>query len=166
MSDRTSRRPWGRPTIYKGIRMRSRLEARFAAGLDRAMVAFADVFDPAGWDYEPVCFADENGQYLPDFAYRMLDTRSGKWTQVYVEVKPRVDDDDYWKTVTDRMAIIWASEPEAVLQLCEFDGELRVWQGVCYVTAGGAGHAWWTLTSPPALPARLSLGAVRMGPMA
>jgi hypothetical protein len=47
-----------RPTIYKGIQMRSRLEAAYAQHLDA---------DNYPWEYEPECFADETGQYLPDF---------------------------------------------------------------------------------------------------
>lgn len=48
----------GRPTLYKGIRMRSRLEADYAAWLDRAA---------RKWEYEPECFAAQDGQWLPDF---------------------------------------------------------------------------------------------------
>ena len=66
-----------RPTIYKGIKMRSRLEARFAAGLDLI---------GADWEYEPHCFASEHGQYLPDFKV------AGPWADWYIEVKPNVPD--------------------------------------------------------------------------
>jgi len=37
--------------------MRSRTEALYAASLHGI----------ATWEYEPECFADEHGQYLPDF---------------------------------------------------------------------------------------------------
>lgn len=57
MTDTTPFLP-ARPTIYKGIEMRSRLEARFAAWMDR---------NEWEWAYEPECFATEEGQYLPDF---------------------------------------------------------------------------------------------------
>lgn len=69
-----------RPTVYKGIQMRSRLEAGFAAWLDREHLT---------WEYEPCAFATEAGQYLPDFRLSnvnvvgMLGTRT-----VYAEVKP------------------------------------------------------------------------------
>jgi hypothetical protein len=63
-----------RPTKYKGIQMRSRLEARFAAYLDLI---------GADWRYEPEAFADERGQYLPDFEI----VRDGSPRQ-FVEVKP------------------------------------------------------------------------------
>lgn len=61
------------PTRYKGYRMRSRLEARWAV-----------VFDAMGlkWTYEPEGFLLSTGAYLPDF---YIET----WG-IYVEVKPRV----------------------------------------------------------------------------
>lgn len=69
-----------RPTVYNGIKMRSRLEAGFAAWLD------AEHFE---WEYEPCAFATEDGQYLPDFRLREV---SVTWVDapqiVYVEVKP------------------------------------------------------------------------------
>lgn len=63
-----------RPTVYKGIQMRSRLEARFAAYLD----GFG-----RPWQYEPQCFANEDGQYLPDFL-----THDNAGTACYYEIKP------------------------------------------------------------------------------
>ena len=47
-----------RPTVYRGVQMRSRLEARYAAAMDYL-----------GWEwiYEPGAFASQDGQYLPDF---------------------------------------------------------------------------------------------------
>lgn len=131
-----------RPTTYKGIEMRSRLEAAYAAVLDRAIANSPELFDPAVWEYEPDCFADEKGQYLPDFAYWMR-TPEGR-RRVYIEVKPRILDNGHFLAVTERMAIIWASEPDAVLHLAEFDGEFRYWHGVLIPNMGG----WWTLTSP------------------
>lgn len=63
-----------RPTLYKGIQMRSRLEADFAGMIDRQ-----------GWEwaYEPECFASEGGQWLPDFRIMAKDGNP-----IYVEVKP------------------------------------------------------------------------------
>ena len=59
-------------TRYKGYRMRSRLEARWAV-----------VFDAMGlkWTYEPQGFLLSTGPYLPDFYFE-------DWG-VYVEIKPR-----------------------------------------------------------------------------
>lgn len=60
----------GTPTVYKDIRFRSRLEARWAA-----------MFDVLGWawEYEP----EVEGRYIPDFLLHGIGDRT-----VYVEVKP------------------------------------------------------------------------------
>lgn len=89
-----------RPTTYAGIRMRSRLEARFAAFLDRVGLP---------WEYEPRAFASRRGQYLPDFLVR----HAGTLGDVYVEVKGRAPDNPF--EILDRMTIIWDSEPSASL---------------------------------------------------
>lgn len=59
-----------RPTIYKGIEFRSRLEARYAA-----------LFDILSWqwEYEP----EAAPGYIPDFALHGVKNR-----KVYVEIKP------------------------------------------------------------------------------
>lgn len=106
-----------RPTTYNGIKMRSRLEARYAA-----------VFDQAGfsWTYEPGCFASPRGQYLPDF--ELHDVEIGRafvpgWLDpfmpervrsVYVEVKPPNHD---FRMVCPRMEIVTASDRDAALLL-------------------------------------------------
>ena len=110
-----------RPTTYNGIEMRSRLEAGFAAWLD------GNDFE---WEYEPRAFASEAGQYLPDF--RLHRVRSAlHWDMVtaYVEVKPR--DRPYMydgahldaesAALLQRLAIVWDSEPDAVLLLAQPD---------------------------------------------
>lgn len=91
-----------RPTTYKGIQMRSRLEAYWAAQ-----------FDQMGWEweYEPMCFADETGQYLPDFY--VVGMGGGP---AYVEIKPPLDDDTV-RDVAQRMSIIWSSEPTVDLKI-------------------------------------------------
>lgn len=73
-----------RPTTYKGIQMRSRLEAGFAAWLDK--------FDMT-WKYEPRAFASEAGQYLPDFELPEIEF-IGQTKRVFVEVKPTQPDLD------------------------------------------------------------------------
>jgi len=50
--------PAGIPTVYRGVRMRSRVEATWAAFLDKLLW---------GWEYEPF---DLNG-YIPDFVLRL-----------------------------------------------------------------------------------------------
>ena len=87
-----------RPTTYRGIRMRSRLEARYAACLDKLGVS---------WEYEPRAFASENGQYLPDFfaAGSYIEVKGARFT---------------WAEIGDilaRMEIIFASDPDADLWL-------------------------------------------------
>lgn len=101
-----------RPTVYNGVHMRSRLEA-YAA----------QVFDQAGqaWLYEPRCFANETGQYLPDFFLpNPPEARVGSGD--YVEVKPssfHAAHRDSLSASADslqrRMEIIYASDPRAVL---------------------------------------------------
>lgn len=88
-----------RPTVYRGIRMRSRLEANYAARLDGIGLK---------WDYEPMCFADEAGQYLPDFAITATDGR-----HFYIEVKPTERLAREW--INGPMQRIWSSDPAAVL---------------------------------------------------
>lgn len=69
-----------RPTTYNGIKMRSRLEAKYAGWLDLIQV---------GWRYEPLCLANADGQYLPDFLVSGVYF-GGNQTDVAVEVKPTV----------------------------------------------------------------------------
>ena len=102
-----------RPTTYKGIQMRSRLEADYAAYLDRR---------DCTWEYEPVCFASDEGQWLPDFL------RPGK-TRMFQEIKSahllkREEDETSFLFVVNRvdsilkrMTIAWQSDPDACLQL-------------------------------------------------
>jgi hypothetical protein len=95
-----SRQP--RITVYRGIEMRSRLEALAAPYLDRYEFA---------WQYEPICFGGMGGQYLPDF--RVL--RSEK-ANVYLEVKPKPEKLEITaRQQMQRMSVIWESEPDARL---------------------------------------------------
>jgi hypothetical protein len=117
---------WGRRTLYKGIQMRSRLEATWAAH-----------FDAAGteWEYEPECFADESGQYLPDFRLR---SRHSPFSAEYYEIKGKLDPPEvsYWQV---RMAIIWSSEPRAGLFLMVGQPDDHVgWMGQALVIGGGS----------------------------
>lgn len=96
-----------RPTTYKGIQMRSRLEATFASTLDAEGIP---------WEYEPRAFANERGQYLPDFLLPPFDNRL---RPIYVEVKPTVE---HAFVALERMQIIWDSEPDAVLSVWTGNG--------------------------------------------
>lgn len=63
------------PTLYRGFRFRSRLEARWAVFLDRLDVA---------WEYEAEGFDLPGGRYLPDFKLPKWNAGRGAW----LEVKP------------------------------------------------------------------------------
>lgn len=94
-----------RTTMYKGIKMRSRLEADFAAFLDR---------NTPDWDYEPICFAGPDGQWLPDFRV----THNGQ--HIYFEIKPRAlleDEGADLDPLLEQMSVMWLTEPDAILQL-------------------------------------------------
>ncbi|MEM7666737.1 MAG: hypothetical protein AAF250_12850 [Pseudomonadota bacterium] len=60
------------PTTYKGVRFRSRAEARWAVAFDKLRL---------DWDYEPEGFELAHGWYLPDFYIPYWDA--------YFEVKGR-----------------------------------------------------------------------------
>lgn len=107
-----------RPTIYNGIQMRSRLEAGYAAWLDKWK------FD---WAYEPSAFATEHGQYLPDFRLNdvpVADPGAERFIPqtVYVEVKPAsfwdgydgIDPTPKVAKVEAQAKIMRACEPDAV----------------------------------------------------
>lgn len=105
-----------RPTIYKGIQMRSRLEAGYAAWLDQWG------FD---WEYEPQAFASPQGQYLPDFLLKNVPEANvaGRVsaTDVYVEVKPTTGAVDL-DALAKRMAIITESTGLEAKLLLEIPG--------------------------------------------
>lgn len=90
-----------RPTTYKGIEMRSRLEATVAANLD---------LWGYDWEYEPRAYAAGRVQYLPDFVLKV----DGRLASV-LEVKGADPGDT--RQVFDQMSVIWRSEPTAFLVL-------------------------------------------------
>jgi hypothetical protein len=123
-----------RQTLYRGIQMRSRTEALFAADLDRRRLP---------WQYEPICFAGPDGQWLPDFG---VDHRLGR---VYVELKPigLIRDLTRVRPVVDpllrQMSVAWLSEPEARLFLVFVDTETRTRDGLLSTTTWlGQAGAW------------------------
>jgi len=103
-----------RPTTYKGIKMRSRLEAGYAAYLDHSRVA---------WEYEPECFGDELGQYLPDFQLGETGT--------FAEIKPAGGDHDL-ADVLERMHIIRSTHDSATLIVTEGT----------YIDGGAGSYGW------------------------
>ncbi len=105
----------GRATLYKGISMRSRLEADFAASMDRSGCT---------WKYEPKCFASEQGQWLPDFQVWNSADLDGRG--VLIELKPvslvtpsRAGDDPFARVdkVLEQMSIAWSSDSEWPINL-------------------------------------------------
>lgn len=85
--------------------MRSRLEARVAAHLD--------LVGAVPWVYEPRAFANERGQYLPDFYLPPTDDFADP---IYIEVRPNRDGADVAK---GQMEIILDSEPGAWLSVID-----------------------------------------------
>lgn len=130
-----------RPTTYKGIKMRSRLEADYAAYLDRSSKVWGST-----WRYEPVCFGSEDSQWLPDFS-----EEHGHGSRTYVELKPigifdelvsdsRTNEID---TFLRKMTVAWASEPDVSLELVFW--EYQADSPAVTITATGGNTAPWLL---------------------
>lgn len=102
-----------RPTTYRGIPMRSRLEARWAAFLDEWAEPYRDI--GIGWEYEPRAFADGHRQYLPDFVI------TGLGFPIYYEVRPTFE---AAVSAFEQMQIILASEPNAELRIVVSGGPM------------------------------------------
>ena len=119
----------GRPTVYKGIRMRSRLETRWARAFDAAHIE---------WEYEPECFAAEtlgrHSEYLPDFR---LNGR------IYVEIKPPLIGPEI-HNVHMRMMNIRANVPDAPLWLIHMHPE---WVGGYSIDMLATGAKEWRTIS-------------------
>lgn len=115
--------------------MRSRLEADYAAHLDR---------QGWKWEYEPIVFAGPKGQWLPDF--KLLQPIEETMQPIYVELKPSsfLEGGVYTQRIAKvdellaRMAMAWLSEPGAAIQLVFWE-----W---------GAEHSSGTVTGAPGLP--------------
>lgn len=142
-----------RPTLYKGIQMRSRLEADYAARLDGW---------GCRWEYEPECFASSAGQWLPDFAYSFADAGP---LGVLCEVKPvepllehpvgSIEFRRHVDAVLERMTIAWESRPDACL-------ELAFWRygGPAYleISCARQGQAWFVHPVVRQMPSSLWVG--------
>jgi hypothetical protein len=136
--------PWmtsikGRPTVYNGIQMRSRLEADYAAYLDG---------NGRTWKYEPECFANAEGQWLPDF--QVIWPKGG---ETFVELKPAGRLEDNYMGLNDesidkhltRMAIAWASKPDAELALIYWNYGGR---GAMEIFSSGHNSPWLAKGGP------------------
>lgn len=93
-----------KPITYRGIAMRSKLEAEFAWYLDECEFT---------WEYEPRIFGPVGEGYMPDFYIQENGDRC------YVEVKPTLERANAAK---DRMKVIWKSDPDAILIMVSGDG--------------------------------------------
>lgn len=107
-----------KPTVYKGVSFRSRLEARSAAAFDR---------QGCSWRYEYDTYQAGGTGYVPDF---YVVDRSG--VAVWVEVKPNqaaVDDDhkarQFARTVIE--PVFYAIEGESFLHRPEDPWDSEVW---------------------------------------
>ena len=105
-------------TVYRGVTMRSRLEADFARHLDSLGL---------DWVYEPAIYGPKGSGYLPDFR---VDREDGPH---FFEVKPTLYEVPMAKR---RMLVILRSHPNATLiVVCAQnsmwfayeDGEWRMW---------------------------------------
>jgi hypothetical protein len=131
-----------RATTYKGVRMRSRLEADYAAYLDA---------QGKRWEYEPECFASENGQWLPDFAVEIAGGPCVRLTEVKPAGPLQAQLPNTWAyvehvdSILKRMTIAWASKPDAFLHLTFWEyGEDAAYLDV-YSAAQGA--PWFAATA-------------------
>ena len=98
-----------RPTTYKGVKMRSRLEAGYAMWADEIGL---------DWEYEPECFATEEGQYLPDFVLRStMVLWEGRRIDIYVEVKPHHLGPEHEATFDRWSRIIKATYPDSLFTI-------------------------------------------------
>lgn len=95
-----------RETLYRGIKMRSRLEAKFATMLDLHGIT---------WEYEGQAFGSVAGQYLPDFRVtnpQSMHREGQAGDRYYIEVKPYLPD-----AAIVRMNIIRETDPDAILAI-------------------------------------------------
>lgn len=86
-----------RPTSYRGIEFRSRLEVRYAWYLD-------DIGER--WRYEPRVYGPKGRGYLPDFEIL------GRRQPTFIEVKPTIAEAP---DALAKMAVIWDTHPDALL---------------------------------------------------
>jgi hypothetical protein len=91
-------------TVYRGVTMRSRLEADFARHLDNQGVE---------WRYEPAIYGPKGSGYLPDF---QIDREDGPH---FIEVKPTLRD---VPEAARRMKVIWRTHPNATLVVACAEG--------------------------------------------
>jgi hypothetical protein len=129
MSDVELYRIPAKPTIYKGVPMKSALEAKTAAALERVGLRINIDFT-----YEPLRFADDQAVYTPDFHIGWIPiegapTFSG--SEAFVEARPTMIDDRFRRKATQNANTLALStdSPLIFVGLNEFPTALLGW---CY----------------------------------
>lgn len=104
LAEIVSGEPQAKPAYYKGIRFRSKLEARFARHLD----ALGEE-----WVYEPRIYGPRGRGYLPDFEL------VGTTWPTFIELKPTRK-----KAIAaqEKVAVIWEECPTALLIIAAEEG--------------------------------------------
>lgn len=108
-------------TGYRGYRMRSRLEARWACFFDQLGVR---------WEYEPQGFTTPHGPYLPDFWLPEVNER-GVWFEVKSD-GVRSDSDERWADLsegTNLPVIVAFGLPSPDPSEWHIDGNMEEWIG-------------------------------------
>lgn len=100
--------PAARPTVFRGVTFRSRLEARFAWHLEAS---------GERWVYEPRPYGGPGEGYLPDF--ELLGHRQ----PTFIEVKPTIAE---VREACRRMRVIWEAHPDALLIVAVEEGRTFV----------------------------------------
>lgn len=90
------------PTIYRGIKFRSRLEARWATFLDAI---------GADWQYEPQGYTAGGVSYLPDFWLPEVASR-GVRSGLFLEIKPCVPTEA--EQIKARMLALGSGKPVVI----------------------------------------------------
>lgn len=104
------------PTVYRGIRFRSKLEAKYARAFDILRIS---------WTYEEVNFMFDDGTcYAPDFYMPEIDT--------YFEVKGVMTEEDERK-------IKMLSEQGNTVVVGHPDGAMTLYEGKAEYDIGGPG---------------------------
>lgn len=96
--------PKARPSVYKGVAFRSRLEVRFAFHLDLLGET---------WVYEPRVYGPKGRGYLPDFEI------IGATRPTFIELKPTRKQAEAAKA---KVAVIWETHPGALIIIAAAQG--------------------------------------------
>ena len=105
-----------KPTIYKGFRFRSRLEARWAVFFDQIGVR---------WEYEPASIQTDAGQVTPDFIIVANSPHNGSAAPILVEVKPlnALPGDGTFGMYLAEVALRYAQAIEQMTEGADYDEE-------------------------------------------